>query len=328
MRQRRFRSARCHRQAGDELQAAEELEQLLAEVPHGVERADLLFELSLNLHTAPHALIELLDQALDEAAGDDARLVRILGFRSWIRVFQADISAALPDARAALEKAELVGDPALIAAAIGQVATAEGRAGEVTPGCSNGESSWRSGSVWYSDTARAPRSRSAGGWSVWASSTEPVRFSSRPGRRLPHVARNDSDVKWTGVSGGSNGLPATGSRLSTTSTSPRPLRVASHAAPPGYTGRLRALAEADLGLVEQARSSAAAALAAPRRCRTGMEDPHPRRTRTSGADARKRGGRVGLPAQAPRRALSTGYEDPTTPLWADSIEALIAGGSS
>ena len=93
-----------------------------------VERADLLFEHALNLHTAPHTLIEPLDEALEEAAGDDVRLVRILGYRSWIRVFQADIGAALADARAALEKAELVGDPALIAAAIGQAATAEGRA--------------------------------------------------------------------------------------------------------------------------------------------------------------------------------------------------------
>ena len=39
----------------------------------------------------PHTLIELLDEALEEAADDDVRLARILGQRAWIRIFQADI---------------------------------------------------------------------------------------------------------------------------------------------------------------------------------------------------------------------------------------------
>ena len=37
VRRRRFSSARCHRLAGDELRAADVIEQLLPEVPHGVE---------------------------------------------------------------------------------------------------------------------------------------------------------------------------------------------------------------------------------------------------------------------------------------------------
>jgi DNA-binding CsgD family transcriptional regulator len=327
MRQRRFWSARCHRLAGDELQAAEALEQLLAEVPHGVERADLLFELSLNLHTAPHALIELLDEALEEAAGDDARLARILGFRSWIRVFQADISAALPDARAALGRAELVGDPALIAAAIGQVATAEGRAGEVTPGLLERgvELEERLGLVLgYSQSPSVSLSRRLVGLgeldrarailekaraAVATRGEERVRrqmdgslgrlewFAGNWQLALDHIDQSET-YEW--------------------------LPMRHHH---GYTGRLRALAAADLGLVEQARASAAAALA-------GAEEMSDREWKIlilgvlgrpelmlGDVDAA-----LGYLRELPAELLSTGYEDPTAPLWADAIEALIAGG--
>ena len=57
-----------------------------------------------------------------------------------------------------------------------------------------------------------------------------------------------------------------------------------------------------------------------------MEDPHPRRARTSGADARRRRSRIGYLRELPAQLLSTGYQDRPPPLWADAIEALIAGG--
>src|SRR5262249_3680211 len=133
VRRRQFQAARCYRLSGDGKRAVELLELLKPEVV-GVERADVLFELVLTLQSDPETMIDLLTEALAEAAGDDVRLARILGYRGWIRVFQAEIHAALADARTALEKAERVGDPALVAVAIGHVATAEGRAGEFTPG--------------------------------------------------------------------------------------------------------------------------------------------------------------------------------------------------
>ena len=46
-----------------------------AEVPHGVERPTAL-RACLDPGDAPHTLIELLDEALEEAAGDDVRLIR------------------------------------------------------------------------------------------------------------------------------------------------------------------------------------------------------------------------------------------------------------
>jgi hypothetical protein len=131
------------------------LEQLLCEVPHGLERADVLYELASTLAADPGATIELLTEALAEAAGDDTRLARILGYRGWIRVFQADIRGALADARAALEKAELVGDPALIATEIGHLATARDGPANTLTDCSSEVSRSRSGWASCSSTARA-----------------------------------------------------------------------------------------------------------------------------------------------------------------------------
>ena len=133
-RQRRLRAAKFLRLAAETARAVLLLEQILAEVPEGLERSDVLFELASTLRADPQTTIERLDEALANAAGDEIRQARILAYRGWIRVFQADIDAALVDTRAALEKAERIGDPALIAVIIGHVAIAEGRAGDFTPG--------------------------------------------------------------------------------------------------------------------------------------------------------------------------------------------------
>src|SRR5262249_12878808 len=99
-RRRRVQAANHLRLAEDD-RAAAMLEQLLPEVPPGVERADVLFGLASTLRADPETTIAILTDALAEAAGDDARLSRILGYRGWIRVFEADIRGALTDTRAA-----------------------------------------------------------------------------------------------------------------------------------------------------------------------------------------------------------------------------------
>ena len=132
-RQRRLRAAKSHRLAGDGARAVLLLERILTEVPEGLERSDVLFELASTLEADPQTTIERLDEALANAAEDEMRQARILAYRGWIRVFQAEIDAALVDTRAALEKAERIGDPALIAVMIGHVAIAEGRAGRLHP---------------------------------------------------------------------------------------------------------------------------------------------------------------------------------------------------
>ena len=273
-------------------------------------------------------MIELLDEALEEAAGDDVPLARILGYRSWIRVFQADIGAALADARAALEKAELLGDPALIAAAIGQAATAEA--------LGRGVDSWaaRTGSrargaarplLGYSQSP--PRSRCTGAAAsdgqlalaramlVSARAAAAMRGRSTP----PPLDGVLGRLEWFA----GNWKPAI-DHLNLSDDSADWMGLRHHR---GYTGRLRALAEADLGLVEQARSSAAVALA-------GAEEMSDREWKilTLGVLGRLElmlgdvEAALGYLRELPAQLLSTGYEDPTAPLWADAIEALIAGG--
>ena len=75
------------------------LEQLLEEVPSGVERADVLVALVGTFKADSPTLIELSDEALIEAAGDDARSSRILGLRAWNHLLRTDVPSALVDAR-------------------------------------------------------------------------------------------------------------------------------------------------------------------------------------------------------------------------------------
>jgi DNA-binding CsgD family transcriptional regulator len=133
-RRRRLRAATFHRLAGEGDRAAALLEELLAEVPSGTERADVLFELGSTFRADRLSLIALCDEALAEAGDDDARSARILAHSSLHRLLAADIPAALADARASLEKAERVDDPALIATAIARLGHAESYGIETTPG--------------------------------------------------------------------------------------------------------------------------------------------------------------------------------------------------
>jgi DNA-binding CsgD family transcriptional regulator len=95
----------------------------------------------------------------------------------------------------------------------------------------------------------------------------------------------------------------------------------------GFTGRLRALAEADLGLVERARASAAEALATSER----MSDRE-WRALTLGVLGRLELSLGDIEAalsylrDLPAKLLAWGYNDPSAPLWADAIETLIVAG--
>ena len=59
-------------------------EQLLAQAPPGVERADVLFGLATVRPADPLTCARLLEEALAEAADDDERSARILGYRALI----------------------------------------------------------------------------------------------------------------------------------------------------------------------------------------------------------------------------------------------------
>jgi DNA-binding CsgD family transcriptional regulator len=76
----------------------------------------------------------LCDEALALAGDDDARCAEILAFRSWMHLLGGRVRNALGDARAALEHAERVREPVLLARAIARVAMAETWTLEITPG--------------------------------------------------------------------------------------------------------------------------------------------------------------------------------------------------
>jgi DNA-binding CsgD family transcriptional regulator len=79
-------------------------------------------------------MTELYETALHEAEGDDARSARILGRLATISDLGGDVRAGVAHARAALERAEQVGDPVLLASTIANVVLLEDFALDVTPG--------------------------------------------------------------------------------------------------------------------------------------------------------------------------------------------------
>jgi DNA-binding CsgD family transcriptional regulator len=134
-RQRGLRAATAYRLSGSGDRAALLLEQLLTEVPSGAgaERSDLLLELGITFRSDRLTAVALFDEALSEAADDDARSARILANRSLQKLLATDVQGALADARAALERAERTGDPSLVATAIARLVHAEVYAVEITP---------------------------------------------------------------------------------------------------------------------------------------------------------------------------------------------------
>ena len=90
-RRRRLHAAGLHRLTGDGERAVAVLEQLLTEVASGLERADVLLELAQTLTGTPTQLVELCDEALVHAAGDDAREARIFAFLTGMHMWATDV---------------------------------------------------------------------------------------------------------------------------------------------------------------------------------------------------------------------------------------------
>ena len=329
VRERRFRAAKLHWLAGDRERAATLFEQLLQEVPSGVERADILTGLAMARQADIPRLIPLLDEALAEAAGDDARSAQILGFRAGIRLLWGkDVRAALSDARAALEKAELAADPALLAQTIAWVGTAEAQAAEITPGLLERGVKIEEDLKLQLEYAWSPRY-------VLARQLLRAGEIERPREILEEleaesVTRGDEGTRVTVV--GTLGLLEW--------LAGRWRRALDHAAEAheaaeqtqyqharGWEGRLKALVETDLGLVDEARASAERCLAFSRSVSierfTIMSLGALGRLELALDDLEGAGGCL---SDLPGRLLAVGNNDPTLPVWADTIETLVALG--
>ena len=325
-RQRRMRAAKSHRLAGDGARAVLLLERILSEVPKGLERSDVLFELASTLKADPQTMIERLDEALANAAGDEMRQARILGYRGWIRVFQAEIDAALVDTRAALEKAERIGDPALIAVMIGHVAIAEGRAGDFTPGLVERgveiEQRLRL-QLQYNESPSVSLSRRLAGQGdlvrARALLDEIGTKAAARGDELLRAQVRSAQARIEWFAG--NWQLALDVAKEAHELHPRTQHEV------GLVVRLRALVEADLGLVEEARASAEVAL------RTAQEmSDREWAILSAGVLGRLEfslghfGAALDYVRDSPGELLSCGYKDPTAPIWGDAVEILVASG--
>ncbi len=327
-RERRLRSANFHFLAGDRERSVGILDQLLTEVPGGPERADVLVALASTFRGDPQARIQLCEEALSEATGDDARSARILALRAWNHLLTADAHSALADARAALGQAERVGDPALIAAVIGRVAQTESWAADVTPGLLERgvEIEDRLGLVLdYRASPRVylPRLLMRQG------------EIERPRALLEELERNaaargDEGTRaialwylstlewfagrWQQALGHADAAQELAAQIMLVNAS-------------GWIGRVRALVETDLGLVEQARVSVEEGLAAPHADSNDVFSYITLgvlgRLELALGNLEAAGGHL---RELPGRLLARGVNDPTQTVWADAIETLIALG--
>jgi DNA-binding CsgD family transcriptional regulator len=326
-RRRLLRAADFHRLAGAGERAAALLEHLLTEVPTGAERCDVLFALALTRKAEPSRLVELCSDALVEAAGDDARSARILALRSWVSLMVGDVRVALSDGRAALETAERVGDPVLLATAIAEVGRAEGWGAEITPGLLERgiEIEEQLGlELEYNQSPRTALARHL----MRVGETERARAVFED---MQAKAAERGDERSRGLILGRLGiLEWSAGRLPLAlDHAAAAVELAEQTAPQHTVGvheGIEALVEADLGLVSEARKSAERALAVADVADDMVTLP-----------ALGVLGRIelalGNPEAAgvylrdlPDRLTMRGWNDPTVPAWADAIETLIALG--
>jgi ATP/maltotriose-dependent transcriptional regulator MalT len=328
LRRRRLRAAALHGLAGDGHRAVALLEQLLPDVPSGPERADVLVELAATLTADPRTIFELLEEALAEAGDDDARCVRILSKRTWAHLFDVDAPAALLDARAALARAERAGDPGLLAVALQSVGQAEMWTGDITPGLleRGAEIEERGGLVL--EFMESPRSTFARLLVRQGEIERPRAIYEDLGEQA--AARGDErsrvlslwmlgHVEWLAGRWQLSLRHCALAHELSQQTQPAHERA--------WVGRMKALVEADLGLVDESRASALEGLAIAEAASNEFYTIH-----SLGALGRLEMALGNLDAAAgylgelPDRLLSRGFNEPTNPLWADAIESLIALG--
>ena len=327
-RRRRIRSAGLYRLAGERERAVGLLEELLREIPLGVERADVLLELARTHRAHQPATIALLDAALTEADADDGRSAQILAYRALYRLIGAEIPESIADGRAALERAERAGDPALVAVTIARAAHLELYAAEITPGLLERGVEIEERLDVTLEYVESPRVFLA-------------RLLMRQGdldraRAILH----ELEAKATARGDEESRMLVLWQLASLEWLAGRWTRAFEHASSahefgeqtqffhgPGWAGRINALLEVDLGLVEEARMTAEGgvefgetyslefftvfALGALGRLELALGN-------LAAAGERLRG--------LPGRLLAGGLNDPTPFVWADAIETLIVLG--
>ena len=314
--------------AGDGEEALAILEQLLADAASGAERSDILYELALSQAEGIRTQVERCDAALAEAGGDDARCARILALRAGNRLLAADVDAALADGRAAVDRAERAGDSTVLAQAIAYAGQAETYHGETTSGLlergleieaeAGLELEWN----WSPSFVLGRRLMRLG-------ETDRARvifegLEAKAASRGDEVSRvmvlwSLTALEWL-AGHWSLALKHAGAAYELTEQT-------QHAHARHWVGRAKALLEADLGLVEEARASADEVLALAQDVAYEIFA-----IETIGVLGRLELELGDLESAAnhlrdlPGRLLAGGIHDPALPVWADSIETLVGLG--
>ena len=327
-RKRRFRAATLHRAAGDVEHAVAGLELLLEEAPPGLERSDILFELAVSQVGGVRLQIERLDEALAAAGDDDLRSARILALRGGVHLLEADGVAALSDARAAVERAERARDPTVLALAIAYAGQTENYRAEVTPGLLERgvemeeelglELEWN-----YSPSYVLARRLVRHGETEQARAILEL-LETKAASRGDEITRVMvlwplSALEW---------LAGRWTRALEHATAAHELtEQTQHSHAHNWVGRAKALLEADLGLVDDARASVDEVLAHSQTVAyeifiiatlgvLGRLELELGNLEAAGNHLR----------ELPGRLLAGGMNDPALPVWADAIEALIGLG--
>jgi DNA-binding CsgD family transcriptional regulator len=326
-RRRLLRAADFHCLSGDRERAKEIPEQLLAEVPPGVERADVLYKVACARRVGLPALLEICEEALDEAGDDSARCARILTFRSWVRL-PHDLGGALADGRAALERAERVGDPVLLAGAIARAAIAEMLTADVTPGLLERGVAIEDGLRQWLEPHERPR----------AVQPEYLMRSGdlRRARGMLEEAEADAEARGDEPRRGQILLNLTvlewlaGRWRSALDHASSALELAEQMRDEQYRATVlnaSALVHAHLGSVDEARAAARRALAISHQVSDETSAiwsvgvlGHLELARGNVETAGE------LLADLPQRLRGLGWADPVVPLWSDTLETLVALG--
>jgi DNA-binding CsgD family transcriptional regulator len=289
-----------------------------------VERADVLLGLVMTYRGNTPMLIGLADEALVEAADDDARAAWILASRGLVFLDGANARAALADARAALEKAERAGDPTLLAVAIAHAGRAETWSAEITPGLleRGAEIEERLGlALEYSNSPRFALARLL----ERLDELDRARavFEELEAKA---VARGDEGTRvcvlWPLIM-----LDWLAGRwqqaLANAAVAHELTEQTDHPQARAWMGHVKALLEADLGQVDDARASAEEGIAHSKEIWRIMATAVLGRLELALGDLKAAGGYL---RELPGRFLAGGVNDPTAPLWADAIETLITLG--
>ena len=121
---RTIEAGECHLEAGDTDRARLLLEEVVARLPPGRERAFALTRLAWvrGFGHGFHVSADLFRDALAEIGDDPAARIEIERGLAWSIHETGDVAAAEPHARAALELAERLGEPGVLASALADMA--------------------------------------------------------------------------------------------------------------------------------------------------------------------------------------------------------------